>query len=165
MSPATVHSFVQAALLAIVKKWAAATNSGVAGAEWRVRILPEGSNERRPHTPDVAYFAHRQFESISRSSPTDVQYPPFAPAIAFEVISESDEPADIKAKRENYLGSGSLRVVEVYISRKLLAWSSPAKFVTVTSRETWTDDAFPGLSIDVDALFEEYDQFVSRLRE
>ncbi len=53
-------------------------------------------------------------DSISRRSQRDVQYPPLAPALVFEVISESDEAADIEAKRRDYLAAGSLCVVEVY---------------------------------------------------
>ena len=56
MSPASVHSFVQAALLRIVGSWAREHGSGQVGPEWRVRILPAGSIERRPLTRDRRVF-------------------------------------------------------------------------------------------------------------
>ena len=166
MSPASIHSFVQGALLRIVSAWAYAYQAGRVGPEWRVRILPAGSIERRPLTPDVAFFSKVQLAAISRSDERDVAYPPFAPEIAFEVISKTDESADIEAKRADYLSAGAQRVIEVYsASRELRAWRSPFEAIAVGIAGTWTDAAYPGLAIAVADLFEEYDAYIADLGE
>jgi len=166
MSPASLHSFVQSALLEIVRAWARAQRVGYVGAEWRVRILPEGSDERRPLTPDVAYFSRESLVTIRGGSERDHAFPPLAPDIAFEVVSDTDERADIEAKRGDYLGAGSLRVVEVYPQRRaLLAWHSPTSCVTARVADTWTDTAFPDLAIRVADLFVEYDQYLGEVSD
>ncbi len=161
MSPASPHSFVQGALLDIVRAWTRKQHSGFAGPEWRVRILPEGSDVRRPPTPDVAYFSEERLAAIRGGSERDRAFPPLAPDIAFEVISESDERADIEAKRHDYLSAGALRVVEIYPSRReLLAWRAPGECSKAGAGDTWTDEAFPGLAIPLADLFDEYDRFL-----
>ncbi len=162
--PASIHSFVQGALLRIVGNWARDHDAGQVGAEWRVRILPLGSLERRPLTPDVAFFSRAGLATISRKIGNDVQYPPLAPDIAFEVISESDETADIEAKRADYLSAGSICVIELYpAARELRAWRTPAAAATIGRAGVWTDESFPGLVIAVADLFEEYDAFLATL--
>jgi Uma2 family endonuclease len=166
MSPATVHSFVQKALVRIMSTWAEAHKAGQVGPEWRVRILPEGSTERRPLTPDVAFFTKAQLATISRQDDRDVAYPPFAPEIAFEVISKLDESADIKAKRLDYLSAGTRRVVEVYpTTREMRVWISPDESFAFAVGSTWTDAAYPGLTIRVADLFEDYDAYLADLGE
>ena len=101
VSPASPHSFVQSAILRIVDHWCSERQIGCVGPEWRVRILPEGSDERRPLTPDVAYFSFERLATIHGASERDRAFPPLAPDIAFEVSSESDERADVEAKRKD----------------------------------------------------------------
>ncbi len=140
------------------------SNSGEVGPEWRVRILPAGSLEHRPLTPDVAFFSNEWLATISGSSAKDAEYPTLAPDIAFEVISESDEKADIEAERADYLNAGAFCVVEVYAaSRELRAWKAPDSLVTAASTQTWTDESFPGLAIHVADLFLQYDTFIRKL--
>jgi len=166
VSPASLHSFVQSALLEIVRTWARRRHAGYVGAGWRVRILPKGSDERRPLTPDVAYFSRESLATIRGGSERDFAFPPLAPDIAFEVISDTDERADIEAKRRDYLGAGSLRVIEVYPQRsELLAWHSPTECVTVRVGNVWTDATFPDLPIRVADLFAEYDEYLSEVRD
>ncbi len=162
-SPATIHAFVQSALLKILDTWVAEYRTGWVKTEWRVRILPAGSNERRPLTPDVAFISTEQLRDISRRSQRDVQYPPLAPALVFEVISDSDEPADVQAKRRDYLAAGSLCVVEVYPTRTLVAWSSPTSSIQINATGRWSDPRFPGLEIGVPDLFAEYERFLEDL--
>jgi len=101
VSPASPHSFVQSAILRIVDHWCSERQIGCVGPEWRVRILPEGSDERRPLTPDVAYFSFERLATIHGASERDRAFPPLAPDIAFEVTSESDVRADVEAKRKD----------------------------------------------------------------
>jgi len=164
LSPASIHAYVQTSLARIVGDWAKSRDAGAVGSEWRVRILPAGSNERRPLTPDVAFFSNERLATISRRASKDVQFPPLAPDIAFEVISESDERADVEAKRRDYLLAGSVRVVEIYPEHRMLrAWSSAADSDVVDARGTYTDSSFPGLEIRVADLFASYDEFLAKL--
>jgi Uma2 family endonuclease len=166
MSPASIHSFVQKALVRIVSAWASSQKTGQVGPEWRVRILPAGSIERRPLTPDVAFFTKAQLATISRNDDRDVAYPPFAPEIAFEVISNTDESADIEEKRGNYLTAGSRRVVEVYpATREMRVWISSTESSAFSGDAIWSDASYPGLSIRVMELFEDYDAFIDDLGE
>ncbi len=161
VSPATLHSFVQKALIRIVGAWADDRQVGYVGPEWRVRILPAESDERRPLTPDVAYFSRDRLATIRGGSERDRAFPPLAPDIAFEVISDSDERADIEAKRNDYLSAGALCGIEVYSNRReLLAWRTPSASNRLRAEDTWTDEAFPGLAIPVALLFSEYDRYV-----
>lgn len=61
-------------------------------------ILLQGSDERRPLIPDVAYFAPERLTTIQGGSERDRAFPPLASNIAFEVVSDTDECADIEAK-------------------------------------------------------------------
>ena len=79
--------------------------------------LPDGSCR----SPDASWVARERWESLGRSERRG--FPPLCPDAAFEVRSESDGLADLRAKMRDYLRHGArlavlvdpeARAVEVY---------------------------------------------------
>jgi Uma2 family endonuclease len=95
--------------------------------------------------PDVS-IAHR-------GQPGD-DYLEGAPALAVEVISESNTAADMEAKVREYLAKGGREVWVVYPKTKAI-WIYEADGAAVARQGQFSSSLLPGVSIDLNAILGE----------
>ena len=77
-----------------------------------------------------------------------------APALAVEIVSESNTPRRIARKVEAFLAHGAVEVWVIYPDRReLLVHRKGAGVATLSGR--FTTDLLPGLEIDLDAILGE----------
>lgn len=89
------------------------------------------------YIPDVAFMSKTR-----QAEPSDASYNPLAPDLAVEVLSPTDNPANVRIKLTNYLNAGTIvwivdpnaKTVEIYIPNQ-----KPAKLTV--------DDTIQGGSI------------------
>src|SRR6516164_5422909 len=103
VSPKRRHSLAQTVFAAALLGWARAHRTGMAGTEWRFRVMPEGE-ERRPLVPDVAFLSYKRmpYEEQERT-----EEPGIAPDAVVEVRSPGDRWADMTEKVRVYLKAGA----------------------------------------------------------
>jgi Uma2 family endonuclease len=101
--------------------------------------------------PDVAYLS---FDRMAGQAPP-VQFLPFAPDLAVEVISPSQRPKGIRAKVQDWFGGGARCVWLVYpATRNLYVLASPTDVQILGPGDTLGGgDLLPGFSCPVAALF------------
>ncbi|SPF34851.1 conserved hypothetical protein [Candidatus Sulfopaludibacter sp. SbA4] len=92
--------------------------------------------------------------SITHANQPEGDYFEGAPALAVEVISESNTPRKIARKVEAFLAHGSVEVWVIYPDRRqLLLYRKGAAVTTHSGR--FTSDLLPGVEIDLDAILGE----------
>ncbi|SPF34850.1 conserved hypothetical protein [Candidatus Sulfopaludibacter sp. SbA4] len=92
--------------------------------------------------------------SITHAGQPEGDYYEGAPALAVEIVSESNTPRKIARKVEAFLAHGSLEVWVIYPDRRqLLLYRKGAAVTTHSGR--FTSDLLPGVEIDLDALLGE----------
>src|SRR5580658_4577470 len=101
VSPFRIHARLQARLAVALWPWA--EGRGEVGCEWRFRVAPPGEI-RRPLVPDLAYVSYERLQGLEGR---DLELPPFAPDVAFEILSPDDRRADVDDKIDTYLRAGS----------------------------------------------------------
>jgi Uma2 family endonuclease len=101
--------------------------------------------------PDVAYVS---FDRMAGQAPP-VQFMPFAPDLAVEVISPTQRPKGIRAKVQDWFAGGARCVWLVYpASRNLYVLGSPTDVQILGPGDTVTGgDLLPGFSCQVSAFF------------
>lgn len=79
-----------------------------------------------------------------------------APDLCIEIVSPSEEPADIARKRGEYFASGAQQVWYLFPdTRRVVAYTSPMQFVEYTpEQEISGGDLLPAFRCRVAALFE-----------
>lgn len=151
VSPKARHAGVQGALWRTIEDLAG--DRGFVGTEWRFKIgLADDTNTS--FVPDVAYVSFERLRAIPERQRDE---PPFAPDIAVEVRSPSDNLAFLRRKIERYLQTGSglvlvadpnTRTIVAYDSRGTQEYQSGDRFEHV---------AQPWLKFDVAAIFAKLD--------
>jgi len=92
--------------------------------------------------------------SITHAGQPGGDYYEGAPALAVEMVSESNTPRKIARKVEAFLSHGAVEVWVIYPdSRELLVHRLGAEVATRSGR--FTSDLLPGLEIDLDAILGE----------
>ncbi len=123
----------------------------VAGGEFGIQFtLPDDPDQVRG--VDVAYIPAEQYVRIG----WDQQgYFPAVPALVVEVISPSDEKADIEEKRRDYLTGGARRMWSVYPKREEIhVYDSSAPTRVLRLDDTLTDDELlPGFALPLRLVF------------
>lgn len=140
-----------ALLLAHVKKHQLGVVSGAGGT---VELMPE-----LVRIPDLAFISWARFPG--GRMPADLTpIPRLVPGLAVEVLSRSNTPAEMQAKREDYFAAGVRLVWEVDLpTRSVMVYSSPTDFVTRTTTDSLDGlDVLPGFILPVAQIFESFDR-------
>jgi Uma2 family endonuclease len=99
--------------------------------------------------PDVSFVRSSQIQS---SDPNG--YYQGAPALAIEIVSDSNTAVQLDLKTELYLANGSSEVLVVYPkTRRVLVHRADRDIQTVATGEL-RSELFPGWSVPVETLFE-----------
>jgi Uma2 family endonuclease len=152
--PNTDHSILQLAFAEALKAWAKAGDRGRVGTEWRVRVSIPGIPVH-PLVPDVAFISFARLRSLPKQ---ERQYPSVPPEIVVEILSPTDEPKDVEAKRKEYLAWGvSMVLIVDPASRSMESYDSEGIHGTIGAIESYTPPAFPDLDLPMRALFAELD--------
>ena len=110
---------------------------------------------RQVRGPDVSYIAAGQLPNGVPSDPVwDV-----APALAVEVVSESNTPAEMRRKRHEYFSGGTSIVWIVDPpSRTVAVYTAPEQFTTLTAADRLTGGTvLPGFDVAVADVFRPLD--------
>ena len=144
VSPRRRHSLVQTAFGTIMNRCAG--ERGRAGSEWRFYLEPGTTL-----VPDVAYVSNERFRGLSEEQ---IEAPHFAPEIAVEVRSPSDREEFINLKTQQYLGHGSLLVINADPqTRTMTAHFADGSVRAYCEGERFKCDAQPWLTFDVAEAF------------
>ena len=155
-SPTTRHQDIQGNLYVFLRAFA--KSSGVGKAILAPRDVMVTLQPIHTRQPDVMLISR---ERLSRNAPDDDPAPLApAPELVVEIVSPSDRPSVLDAKIADYRAVGTQ---EVWIVRsgprtvevKWLTQEEIATLATYVSGESVESRAFPGLSVSVDAIFEE----------
>jgi Uma2 family endonuclease len=160
--PTTDHSILQKAFLHALDAWAKADQRGLVGAEWRFRVaLPD--LPVHPLVPDVAYLSSGRLRPLSKK---DRQSPNVPPEIVVEILSPTDEPKDVEAKRKEYLAWGvSLELIADPDGRYVDVYDRAGRYERIDgSVETYSPAIIPDLALPLRAIFAELD-FIEDLDE
>jgi Uma2 family endonuclease len=152
VSPKRRHAILQVALSTALMAWA--RGRGQVGSEWRFGITPPGERTR-PLVPDIAYLS---FERMRGLTPAELDTPKLSPDIVIEIRSPDDRAAHLEHKRDVYLAAGvRLLLIIDPETRTLEAFEPNAPQRVLTAGETYETPSFPGLRIDLPAVFAELD--------
>ncbi len=150
VSPTYSHARLQFAITSALTTWAEEGRRGRVGPEWRFRVTPPGK-VTRPLVPDVGYLS---FEALGADAAAElVEVPLAAPTVAVEILSPGDRRRDVDDKVRTYLSAGTSAVIVVDPVRTALRLHDASGVHEYGASATVTHAAFPGLALDVDALF------------
>jgi Uma2 family endonuclease len=152
--PTREHGILQLAFGEALRFWAKAGKRGDVATEWRFRVTVPDVRVH-PLIPDVAFMSYERLLSLPKA---DRKYPPIAPEIIVEILSPTDEPADVEYKRKEYLVWGVSLVLIVDPATRLMQESDQKGSVgTIGDVKTHTPWMFPDLQLPMRALFAELD--------
>ncbi len=123
----------------------------VAGGEFGIHFtLPDDPNQTRG--VDAAFVPPEQYAHVEWDNES---YFPEVPALVVEVISPSDEKADVEEKRRDCLVGGARRVWSVYAKHKEIHVHAPhAPTRVLRLDDTLTDDdLLPGFALPLQLVF------------
>ncbi|HTU90656.1 MAG TPA: Uma2 family endonuclease [Gemmataceae bacterium] len=121
---------------------------------------PDGTVELMPdlvRIPDVAFTSWNHLPG--RRSPT-APIPRLAPTLAVEVLSRSNTPGELAAKRQDYFAAGVQLVWEIDpTTRTVAVYVSPTQSTTLKPGDSLDGGtALPGFTLPVRELFAELDR-------
>jgi Uma2 family endonuclease len=151
VSPRRRHSLLQVALVEALRRWS--RGRGDLGTEWRFRITPPGQ-ATRPLVPDIAFLSNERKAGLVGE---ELEVPNVAPDIVAEILSPDDRPDRVDDKRATYLAAGVRLVIIVDPEARTLEAYDTSGHTTFAEPSTFSADHFPGLEIDLAALFGELD--------
>jgi Uma2 family endonuclease len=124
----------------------------VTGSEGTVELMPG-----LVRIPDVAFTS---WDRLPGRRYPKAPVPHLAPNLAVEVLSRSNTPGEMKAKRQDYFGANVEVVWEVDpATRTVTVYTSVDQVVTLTTSDTLDAGAvLPGFAIPVQDLFAELDR-------
>jgi Uma2 family endonuclease len=151
VSPKAKHAGVQCAIFRVIEDLAG--NSGFVGPEWRFKI-GRADDTNTTFVPDVAYVSLERLRAIPEKERDE---PPFAPDIAVEVRSPSDNLAFLRRKIERYLQTGSVLVLVADPDKRTIAAHDSAGERTYASHDRFEHPAAPWFIFDVAVIFAKLD--------
>jgi Uma2 family endonuclease len=121
---------------------------------------PDGTVELMPdlvRIPDVSFTSWDRLPG--RRSPT-APVPRLAPTLAVEVLSRSNTPGEMAAKRQDYFTAGVELVWEIDpIARTVAVYTSAAQFSTLAATDMLDGGSvLPGFTLALQELFAEVDR-------
>ena len=148
MSPQMRHGQIQVELAFLIRTWATGRRGVVVSeARFWLDINPATATSL---LPDVAYVSSERLVGLSKD---DKQRPPFAPDLAIEIRSPGDRERNIARKVELYLDRGARLVLDVDPKREQIVAHDGTSTIIFAAGETLEHEAFPGLKLDVEAVF------------
>jgi Uma2 family endonuclease len=151
VSPFRTHARLQLTLGAALLAWA--DGRGEVGSDWRFRVAPPGE-VRRPLVPDLAYVSNARLTGLSGS---DLELPPFAPAVAIEVLSPDDVAQHVAHKISVYLASGSELVIVVEPHDRSVRLHDRGGVRVLHGDDVLQHPALPGFALALPGLFRAID--------
>lgn len=153
MSSKTRHALLQQAIAATLGAWAG--EALAVGTEWRFRIA-DGA-QRHALVPDVACVARERLLAVPRGEAREE--PPFAPDIAVEILSPGDDQGLLNLKIGAYLRTGARLVLIVDPLDRTMRAHDPERTSVWDQHAVFAHELFPGLRIDLAALFSLIDRY------
>ncbi len=151
VSPKARHAGVQGALWRVIEDLAA--DRGFAGTEWRFKI-GRADDTDSTFVPDVAYVSLKRLRAIPEKQRDE---PPFAPDIAVEVRSPSDNLPFLRRKIERYLQTGSVLVLVADPDKRTIVAFDSHGAHNYASGDTFEHPAVPWLRFHVAIIFAKLD--------
>ena len=151
VSPKARHGSVQAALWQVIQECAG--DRGFTVPEWRFRI-GRADDSKSIFIPDVGYVSFERLRSIPEKERDE---PPFAPDIAVEVRSPSDNLSFLRRKIERYLQTGSLLVLVADPDKRTIVAHDSGATRNYAVGDRFEHDAVPWLTFDAAVVFAKLD--------
>lgn len=151
VSPKARHGSVQSRLVRIIEDLAG--DRGFTATEWRFRI-GRADDTKSSFVPDVAYVSFERLRSVAEK---DRDEPPFAPDIAVEVRSPSDNLRFLRRKIRRYLQTGAILVLVADPDDRAIVAHTSRGARTFTSADRFEDSCFSWLVFDVASVFAKLD--------
>lgn len=151
VSPRLRHAVAQRALASILARLA--SGRGLVATELRCRLTGTQTGSTSL-VPDISYFA---LERLRALDPEEREEPPFAPDIAVEVRSRSDDLDYLAAKIARYLTCGSVLVLDVDPLARVIFVSDASGVTRFQDGDTVEHCAMPWLRFDVAEVFADQD--------
>ncbi|HEY0614142.1 MAG TPA: Uma2 family endonuclease [Candidatus Elarobacter sp.] len=146
-SPYRSHARLQMTLASALERWE--PGHGETGTEWRFRVAPP--NEiRRPLVPDVAFISNERLRELDGY---DLEVPPLAPDVAFEILSPGDRSRYVEHKIGVYLASGATLVAVIDPARRIVRMHDRSGVTTLREGDTLEHWALPGFALSLAELF------------
>ena len=143
------HGRLQVMLSAIVHAWG--HERGIVAAETDMNIRVADDDIRR-YLPDIQFTSWERFDRHGISAETEIQ--DIAPDLAIEVVSRSQSRAYFEEKVRAFLIAGATVVLVVDTGREEIIIHRSGSAKVLGRGEQFEAPEFPGLSIDVTALFD-----------
>jgi Uma2 family endonuclease len=147
------ESWLGGFLLSLLNSFVIPRNLGiVTGEAGTVELMPD-----LVRIPDVAYISWDRMPG--RRLPTD-PIPRLAPNLAVEVLSRSNTPGEMAAKRQDYFSAGVQLVWEIDpVARSVTVYTSLTKATTLGASDTLDGGVvLPGFTLPLHQLFGELDR-------
>lgn len=124
----------------------------VSGSDGTMELMPD-----LVRIPDVAFTSWDRIPGRRRPS---APVPRLVPNLAVEVLSASNTPGEMAAKRRDYFAAGVERVWEIDPdARTVTVYTAPAKAVTLGAADALDGETVvPGFRLPVATLFAELDR-------
>ena len=151
VSPKARHAGVQAALIRVIEDLAG--ERGFVGPEWRFKI-GRVDDTNTTFVPDVAYVSFERLRAIPEKQRDE---PPFAPDIAVEVRSPSDNLAFLQRKIERHLQTGSVVVLVADPDKRTIVAHDANGTRPYATGDRFEHSTVPWLKFDVGAIFAKLD--------
>ncbi|GAC1541146.1 MAG: Uma2 family endonuclease [Candidatus Velthaea sp.] len=147
MSPSLEHSRLQTKIGALLLAWG--EELGVVATEWDMDVTPELGDTRR-YLPDVGFTS---FTALAAAGQLGAAIPEISPDLAIEILSPRDNTPYLADKIAAYLVAGSRAVIVVDPMQRCFCVHRARSLDRLAAGDAFTDDAFPGLRLDVGAIF------------
>ena len=144
------HGIVQTTFVSIL--FARAHGRGAIAAEWDC-WMPDRERLTK-FIPDVSFVAYERIRSLSQR---DLEFPPFAPDIAVEVLSPGDAPEYLRKKIDLYLSHGSLVVFDTDPATRVVRAIKRDGERLLREGARFADDLVPWFTFDVREVFADLD--------
>jgi Uma2 family endonuclease len=147
------EAILATALSRILGNFVIARNLGVVwGADGTIRLFPN-----LIRLPDVAFAS---WDSLPGRKIPEEPMPTLAPDLAIEVLSESNTPAEMKRKRDEYFASGVRVVWQVEPKYRKISVFTREGTIAVFDASQRLDggDILPGFVLELSELFGELDR-------
>ena len=148
VSPGVPHGRLQAALSTILYLWG--HESGIIASENDMNITVAPDDIRR-YLPDIHFTSYDTYDAHGSDIP-DIQE--IAPDLVVEIISPYQSLPYLNEKIRAFLVAGSPVVLIVDPDREAIDVHRPDGKSTLSRGERFVDERFPGLVVDVSALFD-----------
>jgi Uma2 family endonuclease len=149
VSPGKPHGRLQVEMAVIVHAWG--RKRGMIAAENDMNIRAADDDIRR-YLPDIQFTSYERLDA--HRIPDDVEIHYIAPDLVIEVVSPQQPPAYFEEKIRAFLVAGTAVVLVVDPDRQAFLVHRVGSRNVLARGDRFEDPAFPGLVIDVAAVFD-----------